>query len=77
MSVETYTYHQARQPKRDVDGWMEKRHRIESSRVSPSQFGVLCPGGQARVKPRPVPPPQGPGGRCRGTDGQGPSSSGA
>ena len=42
-----------------------------------SQVGVLCPGEQARVKPRPVPPPQGPGGRCRGTDGQGPSSSGA
>ena len=72
MSVETYTYHQARQPKRDVGGWMEKRHRIESSRVSPSQFGVIYPGGQARVKPRPVPPPQDLGGRCRGTGGQDP-----
>ena len=42
-----------------------------------SKKGVLCPGEQARVRPRPVPPPQSPGGRCRGTDGQGPSSSGA
>ena len=56
---------------------MEKRHRIERSKSVLSQFGVLCPCGQARVKPRPVPPPQGPGGRCRGTDGRGPSSSDA
>ena len=48
---------------------MEKRQRIERSKF---QFGVLCPGEQARVKPRSVPPPQGPGGRCRGTDERGP-----
>ena len=56
---------------------MEKRQRIERSKSVQSQFGVLCPGEQARVKPRPVPPPQGPGGRCRGTDERGPSSSDA
>ena len=56
---------------------MEKRQRIERSKSVLSQFGVLCPGGQARVKPRPVPLPQGPGGRCRGTDERGPSSSDA
>ena len=77
IDVETSTYHQRRQPKRDVGGWMEKRHRIEWTKSVLSQFGMLCPGGQARVKPRPVPPPQGPGGRCRGTDGRGPSSSDA
>ena len=57
-----------------VDGW--RRDIGESNPKSVlSQFGVLCPGRQARVKPRPVPPPQGPGGRCRGTDGRCPSSS--
>ena len=59
-----------------VDGW---RRDIGQSCLKSvlSQFRVLCPGEQARVRPRPVPPPQGPGGRCRGTDGQGPSSSNA
>ena len=41
-----------------VDGW--RRDRIERSKSVQSQFGVLCPGEQARVKPRPVPPPQSP-----------------
>ena len=45
--------------------------------VSPESVRVQCPGGQARVKPRPVQPPQGPGGRCQGTDERGPSSSDA
>ena len=57
-----------------VDGW---RQRIERSKSVQSQFEVLCPGEQGRVKPRPVPPPQGPGGRCRGTDERGPSNSDA
>ena len=58
--------------------WMDgERQRIELSKVSPESFGVLCPDEQKRVKPRPVPPPQVPGGRFQETDGQGPSSSGA
>ena len=77
LKTETSTYHQYGQPKRYVGGWMEKRQRIAQSKSVQSQFGVLCPGEQARVKPRPVPPPQGPGGRCRGTDERGPSSSDA
>ena len=54
-----------------------ERQRIELSKSVQSHFGVLCPGEQARVRPKPVPPPQGPGGRCRGTDEQGPSDSDA
>ena len=38
MSEETYTYHRKRQPQRDVGGWMEKRQRIELSKVSPESF---------------------------------------
>ena len=57
-----------------MDG--EETEEIEPKPVL-SQFRVLCPGGQAKVKPRTVPPPQGPGGRFRGTDGQCPSSSDA
>ena len=38
MSVETCTYHRERQPKRDVGGWMEKRPRIELSKVSPESI---------------------------------------
>ena len=44
---------------------MEKRQRIERSKSVQSQFGVLCPGEQARVKPRPVPPPGLNHGLCR------------
>ena len=38
ISVETSTYHRKQQPKRDVGGWMEKRHRIEQSKVSPESI---------------------------------------
>ena len=56
--------------------WMHgERQRIELLKVSPESFGLLCPGKQARVRPSPVLPPQGPGGKCRGTEGQGPSCS--
>ena len=37
-SVETYAYYRKRQPKREVGGWMEKRHRIEMSNVSPESI---------------------------------------
>ena len=65
MSVETYTYHQYNSPYRTLmDGW---RKRIELSKVSPESFRSAM---SSRAG-------QGPGGRCRGTDGQGPSSSDA
>ena len=58
--------------------WMEGEETEDRAVKSvQSQVGVPCPCEQTRVKPRPVPPPQGPGGRCRGTDGQCPSNSGA
>ena len=58
--------------------WMDEEETEDRAVKSVlSQVGVLCPGGQARVKPRPVPPPQGPGGRCRGTYEQCPSGSDA
>ena len=77
--METSTFHQERQPKRDVSGWMEKRQEDRAVKVSPESIrdAMSRQAGQARVKPRPVPPPHGPGGRCRGTDGRGPSSSDA
>ena len=58
--------------------WMDGEETEDRTvKVSPESVRVQYPGGQARVKPRPVPPPQGPGGRCRGTDERGPSSSDA
>ena len=44
--------------------WMDGQKTEEEQS---SQSRVLCPGGQTGFKPRTVPPPQGPGGRCRGT----------
>ena len=37
-NVETYTYHHKGQPKREVGGCMKKRHRIETSKVSPESI---------------------------------------
>ena len=76
MSVETYTYHQYNSPYGTLmDGWRKTEDRIVKSQsrvISECYVQASRPGLE-----RPVPPPQGPGGRCRGTDGQGPSSSGA
>ena len=73
LNVETYTYHQNDSPQgTSVDGWRKTKDRVVKS-----QSRVLCPGEQARVRSRPVPPLQGPGGRCPGTDGRDPSSSSA
>ena len=54
--------------------WMDGGRAVKSVQ---SQVRVLCQGGQTGFKPRTVPPPQGPGGRCRGTYGQCPSGSDA
>ena len=56
--------------------WMDGEKTEEEQSVQ-SQVRVLCHGGQTGFKPRTVPPPQGPGGRCRGTYGQCPSGSDA
>ena len=48
--------------------WMDgEKTEEEQSSQSRLKVRVLCPGGQTGFKPRTVPPPQGPGGRCRGT----------
>ena len=55
--------------------WMEDERQRQKS--VQSQVRVLCQGGQTGFKLRTEPPPQGPGGRCRGTYGLCPSSSDA
>ena len=57
--------------------WMDGEKTEEKQSSQSSQVRVLCQGGQTGFKPRTVPPPQGPGGRCRGTYGQCPSGSDA
>ena len=51
--------------------------KTETEKSVQSQVRVLCQGGQTGFKPRTEPPPQGPGGRCRGTYELCPSSSDA
>ena len=73
MSVETYTYHLDNSPYGTLmDGWRKTEDRIVKS-----QSRVISECYVQASRQGPVPPPQGPGGRCRGTDGQGPSSSDA
>ena len=60
--------------RRWMDGEKTEGRAVKSVQ---SQVRVLCQGGQTGFKPRTVPPPQGPGGRCRGTYEQCPSGSDA
>ena len=58
--------------------WMDGgKDRGRAVKLVQSLVRVLCQGGQTGFKPWTVPPPQGPGGRCRGTYGQCPSDSDA
>ena len=59
------------------DAWWMEDEKTETEKSVHSQVRVLCQGGQTGFKPRTEPPPQGPGGRCRGTYGLCPSSSDA
>ena len=52
-----------------MDGW-RKKDRSQPSVMSPGRDGMSER--VAKVKPRPKPPPQDPGGRFRGTYAQGP-----
>ena len=57
-------------------GWPEKRQRSHPSVMSLGRDGT--PGRTAKVKPGPAPPPpQGPGGRFRGTCEPGPEGNDA
>ena len=58
--------------------WMDGE-KTEEEQSSQSRVKSKCcvQGGQTGFKPRTVPPPQGPGGRCRGTYELCPSSSDA
>ena len=70
----TSTYHHSGDPAgRLVDGG----RKTETEKSVQSQVRVRCQGGQTGFKPRTEPPPQGPGGRCRGTYELCPSSSDA
>ena len=67
----------------DSDGpagrrWMDGE-KTEEEQSSQSRVKSECyvKAGRPGFKPRTVPPPQGPGGRCRGTYGQCPSGSDA
>ena len=72
----TSTYQTQRRARgTSVDGG--KKTEEEQSSQSRVKSECLCQGGQTGFKPRTVPPPQGPGGRCRGTYELGPSSSDA
>ena len=59
------------------DAWWMDDEKTETEKSVQSQVRVLCQGGQTGFKPRTEPPPQGPGGRCRGTYELCPSSSDA
>ena len=59
------------------DAWWMEDERQETEKSVQSQVRVLCQGGQTGFKRRTEPPPQGPGGRCRGTYERCPSSSDA
>ena len=53
-----------------IGGWSEKIDRSQPSVMSPGKDGMS--GRTAKVKPRPEPPRQDPGGRFLGTYAQGP-----
>ena len=60
---------------RGISEWPEKKDRSQPSVMSPGKDGMSRRA--AKVKPRPEPPPQDPGGRFRGTYAQGPSGNDA
>ena len=60
---------------RGTGGWLEKRQRSHPSVMSPVREGMS--GRTAKVKPGPASPPEGPGGRCRGTYVPSPEGNGA
>ena len=55
---------------RGIGGWTEKKDRSQPSVMSPERVGMS--GRTVKVRPRPGPPPQDPGGRFLGTYAQGP-----
>ena len=59
-----------RTSKQVVGGWSEKKDRSQPVAKSPRKDGMS--GRAAKVKPRPEPPPQDPGGRFLRTYAQGP-----
>ena len=58
-----------------IGGWPEKKDRSHPSVMSPGRDGMS--GRAVKVKPRPEPPPQDPGGRFQGTYAQDPSGNDA